>query len=76
VIKSRRIGWAGHVACVRERRGVYKIWGGGRNLRERGHLGEPGVDGRITLRLTFRKWDVGLWTGLGWPSIGTGGGHL
>ena len=30
-------------------------WG---NLRERDHLGDPGVDGRIILRCIFRKWDV------------------
>jgi hypothetical protein len=24
----------------------------------------------------FRKWDVGVWTGLSWLRIGTGGGHL
>jgi hypothetical protein len=29
-------------------------WG---NLRERGHWGDPGVDGRITLRWIFRKWE-------------------
>jgi hypothetical protein len=47
-----------------------------RNLRERDRWGDPGVDGRITLGRTFRKWDVGVWTGLGWLKIGTGGGHL
>jgi hypothetical protein len=31
-------------------------WG---NLRERYHLEDPGVDGRIILRRIFRKWDVG-----------------
>jgi len=31
-------------------------WG---NLRERDHLGDPGVDGRIISRCIFRKWDVG-----------------
>ena len=31
-------------------------WG---DLRERDHLGEPGVDGRIILRWIYRKWDVG-----------------
>jgi hypothetical protein len=29
------------------------------NLRERGHWGVPGVDGRIMLRWIFRKWYVG-----------------
>jgi hypothetical protein len=27
---------------------------------------DPGVDGRIILRRIFRKWDVGVWTGLIW----------
>jgi hypothetical protein len=33
-------------------------WG---SLRERDHLGDPGVDGRIILRWIFRKWDVRDW---------------
>jgi hypothetical protein len=28
-------------------------------MRERDHLEDPGVDGRIILRWIFRKWDVG-----------------
>jgi len=32
-------------------------WG---NLKETDYLGDPGEDGRITLRWTFRKWDVGF----------------
>jgi len=28
-------------------------------MRERSHLEDPGVDGRIILRRIFRKWDVG-----------------
>jgi hypothetical protein len=35
-------------------------------MRERNHWGDPGVDGRIILRQIFRKWDVGVWTGLSW----------
>jgi hypothetical protein len=35
-----------------------------------------GINGKIILRRIFRKWDVGLWTGLTWLMIGTGGGHL
>jgi len=37
---------------------------GGGGMRERDHLGDSGVDGRIMLRWIFRKWDVGVWTGL------------
>jgi len=46
------------------------------NLREGDQWGDPGVDGRIILRWIFRKWDVGVWTGLSWLRIGTGGGYL
>jgi hypothetical protein len=34
------------------------------------------VDGRIILKWIFRKWYVGVWTGLGWLRIETGGGYL
>ena len=46
------------------------------NLRERNHLEDPGVDGRIILRWLFNKWDVATWAGFIWLRIGTGGGHL
>jgi len=48
-------------------------WG---NLRERDHLGDPGVDGRIILRCIFRKWGVEVWIGSGWLRIGTGAVYL
>jgi hypothetical protein len=32
-------------------------------MKERHHLGDPGVDRRIILRWIFRKWDVEVWTG-------------
>jgi hypothetical protein len=44
--------------------------------RERDHWRDPGVNVRIILRWIFRKWDVGVWTGFGWLSVETGGGHL
>jgi hypothetical protein len=45
--------WAGHVAHIGERKAYAGFWWG--NLRERNHLGDPGVDGRIILRWIFRK---------------------
>jgi len=42
---------------MRERRGVYRVLV--RNLSERNHLEDPGIDGGILLRLIFRKWDGG-----------------
>jgi hypothetical protein len=40
-------------------------------MRERDHWGDTSVDGRIILQSIFRKWDVGVWTGLGWLRIET-----
>jgi hypothetical protein len=45
-----------------ERTGVYMFCLG--NLSEGDHLENTDVDGSITLRWIFRKWDVGAWTGL------------
>jgi hypothetical protein len=68
------MSWAGHVAGVGEERGVYRVWvwkPEGKN-----HWGDPGVDGRIILGWTSRKWGVGVWTELGWFRIETGGRQL
>jgi len=35
-----------------------------------------GVDEWIILGWISRRWDVGIWTGLGWARIETGGGRL
>jgi hypothetical protein len=39
-------------------------------------LEDPGVDGRIILKLFVKKWDGVAWTGLIWLRIGIGGGLL
>ena len=74
VIRPRRMRWAGHVARMGEERGVYRVLVG--NGREGDHCGDLGVDGWIILGRISRRWDVGIWTGLGWPRIETGGGRL
>ena len=44
VIKSRRMRWAGHVACMGERRGVYRVL-----------VGKP--EGKKPLGRPRRKWE-------------------
>jgi len=46
------------------------------NLRERDHLEDRNIDGRIVLRWIFRKCVSGAWTGLMWLRTGTGAGRL
>jgi len=43
----------GECSTYVEKRNVCRILVG--KLRERAHLGDPGIDGRITLRWIFRK---------------------
>jgi hypothetical protein len=50
--RSMRMRWAGHMACAGE---SYVQGFGGGNLREREHLDELGVDGRMIW--IFKKWD-------------------
>ena len=32
-------------------------------MKERSHVEDQDVDGRIILRWIFRKWDIEVWTG-------------
>jgi hypothetical protein len=53
VIKSRRMKWVGHVACMGEWRGVYRVLVG----RPEGKrpLGDLSIGGRIILRWTLER---------------------
>jgi hypothetical protein len=57
----------GTCSAVGTERGVYKVLVG--KPEERDYWGDPGVDGKIIFGWIFRKWDVGVWTGLGWFRI-------
>jgi hypothetical protein len=55
-IKRKR--WAGHVTRMGIAETYTGFWWG--NLRERDHLKDAGVDGKLLLRWIFRKWGPGL----------------
>jgi len=57
LIKSRRMRWAGHVACMGRREVYTGFWWG--NLRERDRLGDPGIVGSIILTLIWLTWSIG-----------------
>jgi len=57
VIKSR-MGWAGHVTRMVERRGVYRVLVG-KPERKR-PLGKPRHRWKDNIKRIFRKWDVGV----------------
>ena len=73
-IKSRRMVWAEHVACIGDSRGAYRVL-----------VGKP--EGKRPLERPRRRWEnniyidlqevgCGAWTGSSCRRIGTGGGHL
>jgi len=48
-----------------------------RNMRERDHLKDTGIVGRIILKMDLQKVGFGgAWIGSLWLRIGTGSGHL
>jgi hypothetical protein len=53
VIRSKRIKLRGHVACMGDRRGVYRI--SVVKTEGKNHLENPEVDGRIILRCIFKR---------------------
>jgi len=70
LINSRRMGWAGHVACMEDRRGPYRILVG---IPEgKTPLGRPMCRWEDYIKIYLQEVE-GVWTGPTWLSMGTGG---
>jgi hypothetical protein len=54
-MESRRMIWAWHVERIGGEQRYIQGFDGER-LRERNHLEDTGIDGRIILRWIFKKW--------------------
>jgi hypothetical protein len=65
---------AEYVTRMRDMIGKYRVLVG--TSDEKRPLGNPGVDGRIILKLNFKKWDGETWTGLLWRRLETGYGRV
>jgi hypothetical protein len=61
---------------MEDSRGAHRVFGG-KNLRERDHVEDTGIDGRIILKCMLNLLGGGeAWTGLIWLRIGTSSGLL
>ena len=72
VMKSIKMGLAGHVAHMGEKRGVYRVLMG-KPERKR-PLGRPRRRWKDNIKMDPQEIGCGLWTGSSWLRIGTG--HL
>ena len=74
MIKLRRMRWAGHVAHMDERRGIYRVLVGKPEVKK--PLGRPRHSWEDNIKMDLQEVEVGAWTRLIWLRIGTGGRHL
>ena len=74
VMKSRRMGWAGHLALLGERRGVYRVLVG--TPEGKGRLGRLRHRLEINIKKDLQEVGGEARTEWIWVGLGTGGGHL
>jgi hypothetical protein len=64
-------------ACGTHGRGEKRVQGfGGKSPKEKDHLEDQGVDGRMGSKWILRRLVGGVWSGFSWLTIGTVGGLL
>jgi hypothetical protein len=51
-MKSRRMRWAGHVACMEDRRVAYRVWWG--NVRARDHSPRHRWEVKLEYKINLR----------------------
>ena len=64
VIKSRIMRWAGHVARMVERKGVYRVLV--RKSEEKRQLGRPRLTWDYNIKIDLQEVGYGEWTGSVW----------
>jgi len=74
VINTRRMRWAGHVACMGERRGVYRVLVG--KPEGKRSLGRTRRRREDNIKMELQEVVCGVWTGSSWLRLRIGGGHL
>ena len=72
--RKRRIRWAGHVARMGKKRGVYRVLVG--KPEGKRPLRRPRRRREDNIKIDLYEVGGGVWTGSIWLRIGTGGGHL
>jgi hypothetical protein len=74
VIKSRKMRWAEHVACMGEGRGVYRVLVG--RPKAKRPLGRPRHRWEDKIKMDLRETGIEGQTGFSWLMIGSSGGLL
>jgi hypothetical protein len=74
LIKLRRISLVGHIACMGERRGAYKVLVGKHEGKR--PLGRSRCRWEDVIKVNLQEAGWGVWSGLMWFRIGAGGRHL
>jgi len=63
--------WAVHEARITKRKYAYGVWWG--NVKERAHLEDLGINTRVILKFSLKKWDG---EGMNWSFLAQDSGLL